>query len=379
MDRSPDSPSQSNAPGSLFDDGWFRNQDRQDRERAIVGSMLGTAVGDAIGLPYEGLSPRRAGRLLGPPDRHRFLFGRGMVSDDTEHTCMVAQSLIESQNETEFANELGRRLRNWVRMMPAGIGLATLRACAKLNVGISPLKSGVYSAGNGPAMRAAILGAAVDDLEKLRKLVAVSTRMTHIDPRAEDGAMAVALAARMARSNQPLSPFQFVAELKQLCSPQASQELIDFASRAAESVERRESSHIFANSIGLGNGVSGYVNHTVPVALHAWWSHPTDFRAAIESVILCGGDADTTAAIVGGITGAAVGRQGIPADWLNGVWEWPRSVQWMEGLAVRLANIGTTSAGDSAPNLSWLSTLARNVFFAGTVLTHGFRRLLPPY
>ncbi|MBK8478230.1 MAG: ADP-ribosylglycohydrolase family protein [Opitutaceae bacterium] len=42
--------------------------------------MLGTAVGDAIGLPYEGISRQRAARLFGPPDRHRFVVGRGMVS-----------------------------------------------------------------------------------------------------------------------------------------------------------------------------------------------------------------------------------------------------------------------------------------------------------
>ncbi len=55
----------------------------------IIGCILGTAVGDALGLPYEGLSRRRAARMLGPPDRFRFLFRRGMVSDDTEHTCIV--------------------------------------------------------------------------------------------------------------------------------------------------------------------------------------------------------------------------------------------------------------------------------------------------
>ncbi|MFO0811068.1 MAG: ADP-ribosylglycohydrolase family protein [Gemmataceae bacterium] len=60
---------------------------------AIAGAVLGCAVGDAIGLPYEGLSKRRGVRLLGEPDRHRFFVGRGMVSDDTEHTCMVGQSL----------------------------------------------------------------------------------------------------------------------------------------------------------------------------------------------------------------------------------------------------------------------------------------------
>ncbi|MGB7325235.1 MAG: ADP-ribosylglycohydrolase family protein, partial [Rubripirellula sp.] len=56
---------------------------------AIIGCILGTAVGDALGLPYEGVSAKRAPRLLGPPDRNRFFLGRGMISDDTEHTCMV--------------------------------------------------------------------------------------------------------------------------------------------------------------------------------------------------------------------------------------------------------------------------------------------------
>jgi hypothetical protein len=43
--------------------------DRQDR---ITGTLLGTAVGDALGLPMEGMSARRAGRMFGakqlPPE-----------------------------------------------------------------------------------------------------------------------------------------------------------------------------------------------------------------------------------------------------------------------------------------------------------------------
>lgn len=95
-------------------------------QRAFVGCLLGTAVGDALGLPYEGLSPRRARRLLGPPTQYRLLSNRGMVSDDTEHACMVAQSLIASGGDAErFGSELGRRLRLWVLAAPAGIGLAS--------------------------------------------------------------------------------------------------------------------------------------------------------------------------------------------------------------------------------------------------------------
>lgn len=73
---------------------------------------LGTAVGDAIGLPYEGVSAKRALRMLGPPERHRFIFRRGMISDDTEHTCMVAQSLIDANADADrFAQRLASEFR----------------------------------------------------------------------------------------------------------------------------------------------------------------------------------------------------------------------------------------------------------------------------
>src|SRR5581483_3062750 len=90
---------------------------------AVVGAILGTAVGDALGLPYENLSRRRGVRLLGEPDRHRFFFGRGMVSDDTEHTCLVAQALLASGGDAErFSRQLGWRLRWWLLSLPVGLG-----------------------------------------------------------------------------------------------------------------------------------------------------------------------------------------------------------------------------------------------------------------
>ncbi|HET6423428.1 MAG TPA: ADP-ribosylglycohydrolase family protein, partial [Planctomycetaceae bacterium] len=124
--------------------------------QSVIGCLLGTAVGDALGLAYEGLPRQRAAKLLGPPDRFR-LFGRwGLVSDDTEHACLVAQSVIASGcNPQQFERQLARRLRSWFLMLPAGIGLATLKACLKLCIGLSPSRSGVRSAGNGAAMRAA--------------------------------------------------------------------------------------------------------------------------------------------------------------------------------------------------------------------------------
>jgi hypothetical protein len=159
---------------------------------ASEGCLLGCAVGDSIGLPYEGLSARRARRFVRLPLRHRFAFGRGMVSDDTDHSVFVAQALIRSGGEPEgFRRALSWRLRLWLLCLPAGIGWATLRSILRMWLGLR--NSGVWSAGNGPAMRSGIIGAALhSDPERRRALVAVSTRLTHTDPRALAGALAIA-------------------------------------------------------------------------------------------------------------------------------------------------------------------------------------------
>ena len=89
------------------------------KTEAICGCIIGTAIGDALGLPYEGLSPGRAGRLFKPPDRYHFLLNHGMVSDDTEHTCMVAQALIASGGKVNiFTRDFARRLRYWLLSLP---------------------------------------------------------------------------------------------------------------------------------------------------------------------------------------------------------------------------------------------------------------------
>ena len=114
---------------------------------AIIGCLLGTAVGDAMGLPMEGLSRGRQQRVYPAIKGYHLLFGRGMVSDDTEHACMVSQAIIASGGEEKaFAKELAWRMRRWLLALPAGVGFATLRATLKLWMGYPAHRSGVYSA-----------------------------------------------------------------------------------------------------------------------------------------------------------------------------------------------------------------------------------------
>lgn len=361
---------------------------------SIHGCLLGTAVGDALGLPYEGLTPRRAKRMLGPPDRYRFFFGRGMVSDDTDHAIMTAAALLWSRKRTEevtgdsgrssdrlehfdigrFETVLAKQLKWWLASIPAGVGFATLRSILKLWLGWSPASSGVFSAGNGPAMRAPILGVVIDDIEALKAFVRCSTRMTHSDPKAEYGAIVVALAAHLAVRDRYITGQRFLETVMQHLPAEAT-ELLSLLAKTVQSVDSKQSTQDFAISLGLANGVTGYINHTVPVCIHAWLSFPHEFESAIRCVIECGGDADTTAAITGGIVGASVGASKIPAVFASGLFGCTPGPEFVSGMFESRITLPNSVLSDN-----WSLRFLRNVFlFLPLVLFHGFRRTLPPY
>ncbi|MFN0119026.1 MAG: ADP-ribosylglycohydrolase family protein [Blastocatellia bacterium] len=358
------------------------NSSAAARETAITGCLLGTAVGDAIGLPCEGLSKRRARKVFPEPFRQRLLFGKGMTSDDTEHTCMVAQALIRSAGDTDiFVRHLAWRLRLWLLALPAGVGFATLRAILKLWVGFPPDKSGVFSAGNGTAMRSAIIGVCYGGQpDKMRALVRASSRLTHTDPKAEYGALAVALAAAFASRKEMIEPALFVSSLEQTLAAQSGgAEFVELVRGAAASVTRGETTEQFAALMGLPGGVSGYVYHTVPVALHAWLGHQADYRQAVSSVVRCGGDTDTTAAITGAITGAGTGESGIPLEWLSNMTDWPCTISWIRSLGRQLGEVTAGKQAAKPISLPFPAVLIRNMLFLPIIVAHVLRRLLPPY
>lgn len=350
------------------------------KQKAIVGCLLGTAAGDSLGLPYEGLRSRRVKKMLGSPVRQRFIWGRGMISDDTEHVCFVAQSLITANGDVvQFQKRLAASLRWWMACVPAGIGKATLLSICKLWLGFGPERSGIFSAGNGPSMRSAILGIVFGDNHTLLKeYVRRSSQITHSDPKAYFGALAIALAANMS-SQDFVQPTEFIHVLHNLLKEESAQEFLDLIDKAAQSADKNEPVTLFAQSIGSRKGISGYTYHTVPCVIQTWFRYPKDYPKAIREIIEAGGDTDTTAAILGAVIGAGVGKAGIPKEWLNLIIEWPRSVSWMEKLGTCLAAKleGNESAQVKTPFYFLLPI--RNLVFLILVLMHGFRRLLPPY
>ncbi|MBN1669776.1 MAG: ADP-ribosylglycohydrolase family protein [Kiritimatiellae bacterium] len=343
--------------------------------------LLGTAAGDSIGLPAEGIVRARNARLFQGRWRHRFLCGRGMISDDTEHALFAAQCLLATDSPDRFLRRLAWCLRLWLLGLPAGIGLATARAILRLWVGFGPARSGVFSAGNGPAMRAAPLGACfAADAGQLDRYVGLSTRITHTDPKAEIGARAVArLAAWIVREERggPPSLAAFESLLRAAAGGDAEWAALVGSLRGA--LEAGVPVDAFADTLGLARGVTGYIYHTVPVVLFAWHRHYGDFEAALTAVFRCGGDTDTTGAILGGLAGLTVGEDGIPVDWIRGIADWPRSTALLRRVADRLAERAGRSGPMAPVRYFWPGLIVRNALFLAVVLGHGFRRLLPPY
>lgn len=349
-------------------------------EAAAVGCVLGTAVGDALGLVCEGLSAACQKKRFPSLDGYHMLFGKGLCSDDTEHTCLIAQSiLVSGGDEAAFEKDFAWRLRWWFTGLPVGIGLATLKAILKLWLFVPKQFRGVYSAGNGPAMRSAILGICfAADERRMKQLVRLSTTLTHVDPKAECGALAIALAARCSMRAQTFE--EFIGDLERMTAEHgaAATELLSLVARVRESIAAREPTANFIATMGCGDGVSGYMYHSVPAVLHAWQSHPLDFPAALRSIIRCGGDTDSTAAMLGAIIGGGVGKEGIPKKWLEDLVEWPRTVSWMESLARRAAQGAREREPSQSQPLSVIGLSVRNAGFFLLVLSHGLRRLFSP-
>ncbi|HMP82108.1 MAG TPA: ADP-ribosylglycohydrolase family protein [Verrucomicrobiota bacterium] len=346
---------------------------------AFAGVLLGTAVGDALGLPAENLSPERIRKRWNGEWRMRFVFGRGMISDDTEHTLLVAQALLTQPfDAVAFQRVLAWKLRWWFAGLPGGVGLATAKACLKLWMGFPAGRAAVASAGSGPAMRSAIIGAYFEnDPERRREFVLASSRLTHRGWQAETAALAVAECVALAVQSQGRPEAGRVLETLSPLSNES--EWQKWLSQIESALATHQSVAELVRTVGLEKGVTGYSLHVVPVAIYAWLRHPGDFRTAMINTLDCGGDTDTVGAILGAIMGATIGKQGIPRDWLDDICDWPRSVSFMERVATRLAEQAGRQDSLGPVHHFWPGLIPRNLLFLAIVLSHGFRRLAPPY
>jgi ADP-ribosylglycohydrolase len=336
----------------------------------IVGTLLGTAIGDALGLATEGMSARAIARRFGNVERFHMIGRTGFVSDDTEQAALVAQSLACHPDDVERCVRAFRRsLLGWFCRMPWGVGRATIRACVRIGLGIT--QTGVMSAGNGAAMRAAIIGTFFDDRPSHRqKFGRALAEVTHRDARAVEGALYVAEMAAACSGSAPGTRPEACQELARRCVTVAALgEAIDRArDLALRGINTRDASETC--------GTSGFVVHSVSFATYAFLRYGSDPFQALTEVISAGGDTDSTGAILGGWLGALHGEAGLPQRLIGRIHDGPFGPTHLRALGECLAVI---REGRSAPipRYSLTVALARNLALYPVIVGHGLRRLLP--
>lgn len=297
----------------------------RDRMR---GALLGQAVGDACGFPLEGLTPQRckeqAGRAVaGKLSRSEAGFGFGQYTDDTQMAIAIARSIADRQSvEPE---DIARRFGElWSEGRIVGQGLACREAVMRLLDGVPWDQAGAREgrAGNGAAMRTAPVGLFLNkDHDALAEAADRVAFITHKDPRARAGAVAIALAvAHLASGGEP-DPKKLVKLLRPRVAKlhQAFADLIAELPRAlamttGEAVGWFTTAGFSDGGTDGWEGITPYVIPTVLGSLYSFLKHPEDYVGAVRFVIECGGDVDTTAAITGALSGSHLGLTAVPVD-----------------------------------------------------------------
>lgn len=334
--------------------------------------ITGTYIGDSIGLPMEGLTPAKIKKLSWAVElKQRLVFGRGMWSDDTDHTLHMADALMQSEGDPALFHRLfSHRLRFWLSALPPGVGLATLRSIIKQYLGIQ--NSGVFSAGNGPSMRAAIIGVFYPNDKSIRNtLNKAHTELTHSDPKAlEASQLVVEIAASFVRGETDLTS---VIREEATSGTNEWESLIEIAVHAAENDISQEEA-LLKMRINPKKGVSGYSYHTVPAVLYAGLKNNWSFEDTLREIISLGGDTDSTAAIAGALCSLYPDAI-IPIKWKTQIAEWPISP---DNISSKCQQISEGKSACFVKYSYWPFILLRNLTQLAIIIVHILLRILLP-
>ena len=297
-------------------------------EERFIGTVVGCAVGDALGAPFEGIDANKLFQDSERPDYAPIAgFPRGQYTDDTQMTLAIVEAIIKDGevNGETVADEFAKLWRSGEIL---GAGASCSEGVWRYIRGEGEWdKCGTEHgrAGNGTAMRASPIGLwDYDAPERLARDATVISVMTHTDERAIAGATAVASAVAYLVTTEEISPRDFAERISESMSEQCA-EFAHAISRLPEllKADERDAIPVMINEGWTGHdptfGVTPFVIPTVLASSYAFLKYPHDFSLAVRAVINMGGDVDTTVSITGAMSGAFNGVRGIPQHLREGV------------------------------------------------------------
>jgi ADP-ribosylglycohydrolase len=298
-----------------------------------LAALTGLAIGDALGMPTQGL-PRelikaRYGTLAdfhpGPPDQPIAPnMPAGSVTDDTEQALLVGRLLVAGNGRID-PNQLAADLLAWEQDMARRgsldlLGPSTKAAVAAVAAGVPIEEAGRNGSTNGAAMRITPVGIAcpATDLPLLVERVVEASWVTHNTDVALAGAAAVAAAVSAGLAGANVADATEIAvRAAELAATKGNWVAAgDVGGRillAGELVAGR-SAEDAADRIYRLVGTSVATQESVPAAFGVLAVFPHDPWQAVLLAASLGGDCDTIAAIAGAIAGACHGSSGFPGS-----------------------------------------------------------------
>jgi ADP-ribosylglycohydrolase len=308
------------------------------------GTLLGVAVGNALGLPLEGASrssirrkwPRGVAEI-DARERER------PWDDDVAQTMLLAEALL-ARPELD-PDDLGARFLRWSRENGRGMGTLVGEVMAGLAKGQSALEAartawegrGWSGAGNGAVMRCAPVALARRRSGAgLVRTARTSALVTHYDPRCEWSVVALTVALCFAVAGRVLDLGELAGSLQKVESPERGDPAVGQVVEAVRAIPAAS-----LEDLELDDPMDmGYTLKAMQVGL--WCLDRTgDFEPLLAEVVSFGGDTDTNGAVAGAVLGARHGGSGIPGRWAGAV----RDAQRIEEVAGDLLEAAERAPG----------------------------------
>ena len=291
------------------------------------GALAGLALGDALGMPTQAMSPQQIqtvyGHVTGLVDGDKSQpyapgMAAGSVTDDTEQALLIASLLLKGHGSglNLDAGEFSHALLAWEdSMIERGsldlLGPSTKAALERVRAGENPLRVGGEGTTNGAAMRVTPIGiaASTSDRQLFADAVWSSCQVTHATRQGFQSAALVAAAVSLGIDAGAADVtdllWEAVAFVRSLpergaWSPEpdvvaATHRVLKLAAQPASSLEWLVEQ--------IGTSVASA--QAIPMAFALLARDPSP-RALLQAANL-GGDTDTIGAIAGAILGASLG------------------------------------------------------------------------
>ncbi|MBL8133178.1 MAG: ADP-ribosylglycohydrolase family protein [Anaerolineae bacterium] len=288
-----------------------------DFRRRARGSLLGAAIGDAMGAPCEGMTRTAIGARYGVITG--FLSDDAVGTDDTDFTLFNAWLLLEHGPDITpqiVAAEWRDKLLSGKYFYRPG-GFSDVISTRNLLAGLNPPQSGAFNHqcwSDGVAM--AISGAGILCAGQPQQAADLAGRLGSVSNARDGIATAQAVAAAISMAMVGAAPAEMMAAAQSVVPvgswtgrtlARAAQIQADDLENALDAIDRHLVVHWWP--------WADLATEAVPVALAVFLAGGGDFARSVPAGIRMGRDADTIGAIVGSLAGACGGEDAIPPAW----------------------------------------------------------------